>query len=280
MFFSFPSLQNFFTVNTILSCLGIFQYTVSCYYETNYTINMLLTLGAFISRNYLLMNLIEYGTKNKKDISKYYTPRKRPVEDYKYEFHANLITTTSIECITHIFIKNVIIKVRQHDTTNLYYDFYSFVPLSFLFEIIFDLFHYISHRILHSKHFYKYCHKKHHKFSHPSIITTFYQDPLDIFMSNSIPTIVTLVCLPNISYFQFHLISIYKSFIEISGHCGKWSNPTGCFPQLMWFPKMLHIELYTEDHDRHHTENNCNYAKRFSLWDKAFGTYIPSNFEK
>ena len=72
---------------------------------------------------------------------------------------------------------------------------------------------------------------------------------------------------------QFNLIITYKLFIEISGHIGKKIYPTSCFSQFMWLPKLLEIELYTEDHDLHHSMNNCNYSKRFSFWDKLFGTY-------
>jgi len=78
------------------------------------------------------------------------------------------------------------------------------------------------------------------------------------------------------SFFQFILISTYKVFIEISGHLGKKINSTS-FTQCMWIHKLLSIELKVEHHDLHHTLNNCNYAKRFSLWDKIFGTFKDEN---
>lgn len=71
---------------------------------------------------------------------------------------------------------------------------------------------------------------------------------------------------------MINLIMIYKIFIEISGHSGKKIKATS-FPQFMWLPKIFDIELRTEDHDLHHTLNNCNYSKRFKLWDKIFSTY-------
>ena len=49
-------------------------------------------------------------------------------------------------------------------------------------------------------------------------------------------------------------------------------RPTSSFPQCIWLPRLFNIELYTEDHDLHHSRNNCNYSKRFSLWDKIFKT--------
>jgi sterol desaturase/sphingolipid hydroxylase (fatty acid hydroxylase superfamily) len=66
---------------------------------------------------------------------------------------------------------------------------------------------------------------------------------------------------------------IYKIFLEISGHTNKKLFPNGSFPQFIWLPKLLNIQIFTEDHNLHHVLNNCNYGKRFSLWDKLFGTY-------
>jgi sterol desaturase/sphingolipid hydroxylase (fatty acid hydroxylase superfamily) len=195
-----------------------------------------------------------------------------PKEDFKYEFHYYVLTTTTVETITQLFINNNFIYIDK----SFYQDIISFIPISFIFEIIFDFFHYITHRLLHSKYLYKYCHKIHHKFKHPITITSYYQDPLDLIITNSIPTILTLSLTNNISYRQFNMLLIYKTFIEISGHCGKYMYPTSSFTQFIWLPKLLQIELYTEDHDLHHSLNNCNYAKRFAIWDKVFNTYNRS----
>ena len=86
--------------------------------------------------------------------------------------------------------------------------------------------------------------------------------------------------IPTISYTQFSFMVIYKNFVEISGHCGKQLHPTSSFSQCMWVPKMMNIELYAEDHDLHHSLHNCNYAKRFSLWDKLFWTYTSPYMKK
>jgi sterol desaturase/sphingolipid hydroxylase (fatty acid hydroxylase superfamily) len=142
--------------------------------------------------------------------------------------------------------------------------------MSFIFEMIFDLFHYLTHRLLHTKYFYK-LHKKHHKFQHPSIITTYYHSPLDLILTISMPTIIALVLFP-LSYLHFKYILVYKSFTEISGHSGKRLFPTGSFPQFIWLPRFFNVDLYTEDHDLHHTLNNCNYSKKFLLWDRLFKT--------
>jgi hypothetical protein len=59
--------------------------------------------------------------------------------------------------------------------------------LSFVVEIIFDFFHYWSHRVLHTNKFlYINIHKKHHRYRHPTSLLTFYQDPLDLIITNSI----------------------------------------------------------------------------------------------
>ena len=82
--------------------------------------------------------------------------------------------------------------------------------------------------------------------------------------------------LGNISYFQFILLVVYKTAVEIAGHTGKKTYPTSSFPQFPWLVKYLGIELYTENHDLHHRYLNCNFSKRLSLWDKLFGTYHES----
>jgi lathosterol oxidase len=192
---------------------------------------------------------------------------------YKHEFHVNVVTTTAVECVTHLFIIST--HVIDYYSNEIIY----FIPVSFAFEIIFDFFHYIGHRLVHHKYLYKYIHKKHHKFKHPIAITTFYQDPFDLLITNSIPTVLTLLIFP-VSTVQFHFIVVYKSFIEIGGHTGTISYPSCSFPQFIWLPKILHIELYSEDHDLHHSLNNCNYSKRFSLWDKLFGTFTKYDYTK
>jgi sterol desaturase/sphingolipid hydroxylase (fatty acid hydroxylase superfamily) len=233
---------------------------------------------AFITRNYLLLHFIKYGTHNKPAINNDMTSL--PKEDYPYEFHLHVASTTAVETITHILIKDYIM-IDLVVSNTIYYEVFYFVPISFCFEVVFDLFHYIGHRFLHDKRVYKYLHKKHHRFKHPIAITTFYQDPFDLLITNSIPTMLALCIvpkipsfLPKISYLQFHMILVYKSFIEIGGHSGKISYPTTSFPQCIWLPRFLGIELSTEDHNLHHSLNNCNYAKRFSLWDKVFNTYV------
>ena len=269
---SFSSAKNFCIVNTSLCLIGFLQYNAVMYYQSFNILGVnlipLYVFLIFVTRNYILLHMIDYGTRSKPYINQTMIPK----EEYKYEFHVNVLTATAVETVTHLFIKTHLTQLHFSGPT--YYEIVYFIPLSFLFEIIFDFFHYGAHRMLHDKSVYKYLHKKHHKFNDPIAITTFYQDPFDLLLTNSIPTVLALYMVPGISYFQFHMMTIYKSFIEISGHSGKILYPTTSFIQLMWLPKWLHIELSSEDHDIHHSLNNCNYAKRFSLWDKVFGTYV------
>lgn len=96
---------------------------------------------------------------------------------------------------------------------------------------------------------------------------------IDEFIDNSLPQIVTLLIFPYFSRLEYEILYIYLKYQEISGHNGHTTYPTSCFGQCIWLPRILNIELYSEDHYLHHSLNNCNYAKRFSLWDKLFNTY-------
>ena len=217
--------------------------------------------------------MIDTGVAEKETINTNHNVTAVPLEDYPHEFDCYVVSTTSVDVLTHMYLHRHFVFVVER---TLLHDLAVFIPVSFVFEVIFDFFHYCLHRLLHHQYFYKHCHKTHHKFKHPISITSFYQDPLDLVLTNSLPTISALYLTKTfLSYRQFQLALVYKIFIEISGHCGKKTNPTSSFPQFMWLPKILGIDLYTEDHDLHHSLNNCNYAKRFALWDKLFRTFTP-----
>lgn len=271
MSISINSFKNFIIMNGLLFSIGIMQHDMLSRKLQNYILDFCLTLFLFLIRNYSVMKIIDNGVSSKQSIND--DASLLPKEDFKYEFHYYVLTSTTVETVTHLFISNNFVYMDR----TLYQDVITFIPISFIFEIIFDFFHYMSHRLLHSKYLYKYCHKVHHKFKHPTSIIAYYQDPLDLIITNSIPTTLALSLTKNISCRQFNALLIYKTFIEISGHCGKFSYPTSSFSQFMWLPKLLQIELYTEDHDLHHSSNNCNYGKRFSIWDKAFNTHKVSH---
>ncbi len=271
MFLTFKSFSLFLVTNIYMAFFAtaetqIIQQIIPlniCYQLILYQITLLI-------RNYTLMSIIKFGLRNKKNIVENMEPLK---EEYKHEFLVHFFQATLIETLTLMLIHNNYFIFPITDF-NILYEFLWFIPKSFMFEIVFDFFHYWSHRMAHSnKTLYKLLHKKHHKFTHPTAIITYYQEPLDLILTNSIPTILTLCLVPRVTYFQYTLILLYKSYIEISGHVGKKLHPISSFTQFIWLPRYLGIELYAEDHDTHHSKNNCNYSKRFSLWDKVFGTY-------
>ena len=142
-----------------------------------------------------------------------------------------------------------------------------------MFEIIFDFGHYITHRLVHTKYLYPYIHKTHHKYKEVLSIHAFHHNAMDLIITNSIPFITSSYILRNLmSNKLIHLILVYKIFLEISGHSGRITN-SSCFTQCILLPKLLGISLNVQDHDFHHLKTNCNYSKRFSLFDKLFGTY-------
>jgi sterol desaturase/sphingolipid hydroxylase (fatty acid hydroxylase superfamily) len=239
----------------------------------NFIYNFLITSIFYIFRNYILLFLTEYSIKNKKYISE--KESSIPKENYPNEFNRYLIMNTLVESGFHTFYLNKILN--SGISRSLFLDLITFIPLSFLYEIVYDFFYYLLHRSFHHKYIYKYFHKIHHKFKHPKAILLYYQHPFDWFLVTTVPTIISLYFIPNISHLQFDLILVYKTGVELFGHAGRHLYPLSTFTQFPWLVKYLQIGLLTEDHDLHHSINNCNYGKRFSLWDKVFNTYINGN---
>lgn len=265
MLVSFHSLKIFVLLNAFLIFVSSLQYlSVEYILKNSYSIFIFFV---FLSRNYGLLYFVNTMARNKEQISDVICQ-----EEYKYEFDANVIASTLIETVSCRLISNYYV----FNEVSMYNDIIYFIPISFIFELYFDFFHYIGHRSLHSKYLYKYLHKKHHKFKHTTPIITFYQDPIDIIVTNVFPMMLTLYIVPRISYWQYNIIVVYKTYGEICGHLSKRCYPTGSFCQFIWLPKLFNIELYTEEHDLHHSLNNCNFSKRFSLWDKLFGTFTPT----
>jgi sterol desaturase/sphingolipid hydroxylase (fatty acid hydroxylase superfamily) len=173
--------------------------------------------------------------------------------------------------------------IPNHIFNDFMYDLLYFIPKSFFIEIIFDFFHYWAHRIEHNiPLLYKHFHKIHHQHNHPTLLSTFHHHIGDLILSNTIPLFLSLyICsyFFRITHYMFHMIFLSKIYIELCGHSGK-KIKTGSFVQCIWLPKIFGISLYTIDHDNHHTMNNCNYGKRFSLWDKVYKTFYQDKIEK
>lgn len=264
---SFRSICNFITTNLFLITTSIIDIHFT---QSNSIIPLYLT--TFV-KNEVFVKSIEYFTKKHPDIVQ--ERRVYPKEKYPFEFQLNLFFNSWIEVLYSFSIYSIFFQ--NNSEYNIFYDLKWFIPVSFLFEIIFDFFHYWTHRLVHENPtLYQLFHRKHHSHPHPNVYTTFYQDPIDLLITNMFPTMMAMYmvnqCFP-MSYFMWRSINTYKVYIEICGHSGKDIERTCSFVQFIWITKWFGIDLYTEDHDRHHSNVTCNYSKRFMLWDKIFGTY-------
>ena len=269
-------LRNYIFVNSQLALITYAMTYYSNIYINNLAVNSINMLMIFTLRNVLITNIIDNSIKNKEYISND-SDRNNEIS---YSMIKYLIQTSFLEAFNYILCTYLFdITFFTNNFIILFVNFICFIPISFIFEIIFDLLHYSVHYIFHKTKLYKY-HKEHHKITHPTSLSSFYQHPIDYTLSNSLPLII-LVYIFNycklLNMYIFMLILTYKVHIEIAGHCGKLTR-TSSFPQCIWLPKLFNIELYTMDHDNHHTKNNCNYSKRFTLWDKFFGTYQKKLF--
>lgn len=149
----------------------------------------------------------------------------------------------------------------------------AFVPKSLCFELIFDLFHYATHWYCHRNAWlYRNVHKRHHLHLHPCALSTFEQDGLDVCLTNFLPMCVTIAIGPRFTLFQLHLQFVYKTYVEVAGHCGLDVQGSS-FPQAPMLHEASGVCLEVHDHDLHHTHPHWNFAKRFSVWDKLFGTF-------
>lgn len=257
-------------INIILFSYGSFQYKFILYFlSDNFIKNLFILNFIYLLRNYLFIYLTDRLTSVVPLICN--DKSKWPVEKFKYEFHGYVITNTFLDSLSQVLFLNKIINISIQ--RSLFLDLLYFIPLTFMYEIIFDLFYYIVHRIGHNKLIYCYFHKLHHKFPHPITILFYYHHPVDYILSFCVPTITTLYFINNLSFYQFNIMLCFKNIVELFGHCGRRLYPVDCFAQCPSLAKYLNIELYSEDHDLHHSLNNCNYGKRFTLWDKVFNTY-------
>jgi len=246
------NIYNFALTNTLLLSISTLQYELFKLLGESYLTKVSILFG----KNLLLLYIIEYAVRNKPYISKRDTNIGTCIP------LVHVLTTTCIEALSYNQCGGGPVNIK---------DILLFIPLSFGFEIIFDFCHYWTHRGMHHPLIYKYIHKKHHTYSHPSPILTFYQSPIDILITNNIPLIISGSII-RLTPYQRSMMYVYKTFIEIAGHTGRKVNARS-FPQLMILPQLFGIELSTQDHDIHHTNNNGNYSKRFKLWDMLFGTY-------
>ena len=121
-----------------------------------------------------------------------------------------------------------------------------FIMNSFLFELIFDFFHYWAHRTCHaSPWLYRNVHKTHHRHSKPSPFTTFEHHPADLILSNVFPCVASFLLLSQLGVHfsttsELEILFAYKTYIEVAGHAGVDTN-TRSFPQFVWLPDFIQV---------------------------------------
>ncbi|GAB9475513.1 hypothetical protein Gpo141_00012605 [Globisporangium polare] len=96
--------------------------------------------------------------------------------------------------------------------------------------------------------------------------------PTDLCLTNVLPFFLAVRLGLPLSELQLHLVLAYKTYVEVAGHSGLEIKGFS-FPQLPWLNELFPICLRVHDHDLHHAHPKFNFAKRFSLWDKLFGTF-------
>ena len=253
---SFNSIKWFIIINSFIISFASIQYMMLYYFK--YTI-----VNIFISnivRLSITMNVLDNLSKNKKYITEGTRTRQFDSVDF--------IKTTSVETFSFYLLTHYFSNTHL----SIFQDIMYFIPRSFIFELILDFGHYWTHRIAHSIPIvYKIVHKKHHSDYLINVNTSYNHTMYDYILTNTFPLLLAGYMIPSSIYF-YNLIFWYKGFIEFSGHTGK-NNNAGSFPQCKWLPQLLRIELYSKDHNIHHTNSEYNFSKRFSIWDKLFGTY-------
>jgi sterol desaturase/sphingolipid hydroxylase (fatty acid hydroxylase superfamily) len=191
------SIYHFIKTNSFLFFTGTLEFFTH-FIHPIYTIYPITLI-----RNEILLYSIEYLVKD----HPYVNAEKRilPKEKFPFEFQLYVIGNTTIEAFTSYCIYQF---WYSHSDSILwkYTDLFYFIPNSFLFELIFDFFHYWTHRGIHEIPFlYKHIHKTHHTYSYPNVFIAYYQHPFDLILTNLLPTLFSFYILQNI----FHLQAIH-----------------------------------------------------------------------
>ncbi len=253
MFIKQDSLYNFALINTVLWIGGSIDYMM---------LNKLwILLGLVCCKNIFLVWLVAF-----KNVSKpYINPGIRRIsvkEELGYLAQITLID----------FISLRLLLSQAYPFQSIGWELVTFIPRSFAFELFFDFGHYTTHRFIHSiPWMYRNIHKEHHQYILITPLTTFHQDPIDLLLTNILPLLFASWIIPTSSLFVC-VMMWYKTLLEVGGHLGKVTKANS-FPQCIWLPRSLGIELKSEEHNLHHRNPMRNFSKRFSIWDKAFGTF-------
>lgn len=255
------SVQRFVAYNGVIVTVGLLQWVSMTYFSMPFH-----AIFVFL-RNLSLAYGIEVASASLPHLNSDY---QAPKEQYSGEFVVYVAQAAAIEAV----VTSLNNGLFSFAVDSVVLQLLTFIPVSFAFEILYDFFHYWSHRAMHN--YYIDLHKSHHHHVHLRPILAFYQNGFDLVLTNALPFMATEMILGifyRFSLFELALLLSYKVFIEVAGHTGKSSRPTTSFPQCVWLPRALGIELATEDHNMHHIHVGTNFSKRFTLWDRVFGTY-------
>lgn len=197
---------------------------------------------------------------------------KIPVEQQRIIYYRIFYLVVPIECALCWYVKS---RAKVPINTSSLLEYIMFIPKSFIFELAFDLFHYVTHWMCHYiTWLYQHVHKRHHWHLHPCALSTYEQDGIDLCLTNAFPFIMAMRFSPSFSMFQIQLLFAYKTYVEVAGHSGLEIKGFS-FPQMPLINYVLSTEicLHVYDHDLHHTFPKFNFAKRFTVWDKLFHTF-------
>lgn len=263
---SLNSIITYIMLNGGLLLLSLIQYIFMNKYFGSYLFGFMFTLLKNISYLFATNYLLKVENRQYEKINNISN------ESLFYLNCASMIETIA-------FYKTGEILCVQNNLVNYFHVLILFIPISFVVEIIFDFFHYWTHRTIHTYPIlYKWIHKTHHTHVKITPIITFHQDISDFILTNFIPFTLSLLFVQTIFGYKFNLLmysmlNVYKEFLEITGHGGGNNIKSYGFPQFIWLPRFFNIHIVRPDHKNHHTFVDCNYSKRFVLWDKLFGTY-------
>lgn len=125
-----------------------------------------------------------------------------------------------------------------------------------------DFFEYWGHRMLHVPFLYKWIHKEHHQFRTPFGLSASVAHPLETIILGAATFIPAIIVRPHL--FTFFVWIELRQLDAVLTHCG-YDFPNPCH--------LLSFYGGTKFHDYHHVSFNFNYASRFTIFDKLFGTY-------
>eukprot|EP01083_Nonionella_stella_P040895 110896_1 len=157
---------------------------------------------------------------------------------------------------------------------------YLFILKFFCWEIWFDFGHYWGHRIAHIiKPLYEFGHIVHHESLSPDAWDGLNITLDDAFLTNFLPHMLAMTvtrfvfgCVAPFSTVEYHILGSYKTFVEVTGHVGVDFRGRS-FPLVPIIPYYLGIDIGTAAyHSLHHLYHQMNFSKRFTLWDRVFGT--------